>query len=240
MSNKLGEYRPVPYSFPDSLNLFTGSQELVNTSKDYVNHPTAPVVKAGPKDLISFSTDKIESGSTLKEAYRPYSGRNYVPTAAARVPTADGQKSMVKTTKAIHIPARPRTQLGMSREKFENMTSYSYQFSGQNSEKSEPYRPKSEMEGPSGEQSFVSTNGDYTKHSYGRPYLNYIHDNVLFDKSSLGEGSTNKQHFAAPNPTKGPNLRPKTSVILGKDNFVPKSSYKKQFDGVKDVFAIST
>lgn len=238
--SRLAEFRPIPYSFPDSLNLFTGSQEHFSTAADYVKHPKIPVIKSGPNDLISFSTDKVESASTLKDAYRPYSGRNYVPTAAARVPTSDGQKSMVKTTKAVHIPARPKTQLGVSREKFENMTSYSYQFSGQNTEKSEPYRPKSEMEGPNGEQSFISTNGDYSKHSYGRPYLNYIHDNVLFDKSSLGEGSSNKQHFAAPAATKGPNLRPKTSVVLGNDKFVAKSSYKKQFDGVKDVFAVST
>ena len=59
----------------------------------------------------------MEKSTTLKDAYQPYPGENYVPTAAARVPTADGKLSMVKTTKAIHIPARPKSQIGLSAEK---------------------------------------------------------------------------------------------------------------------------
>lgn len=60
------------------------------------------------------------------------------------------------------------------------MTSYSYQFAGEKSERSEPYRPKSEMEGPNGEQSFQSTHGDYGKHNYGRPILSYIADTGIY------------------------------------------------------------
>ena len=59
----------------------------------------------------------MEKSTTLKDAYQPYPGENYVPTAAARVPTRDGKLSMVKTTKAIHIPARPKSQIGLSTEK---------------------------------------------------------------------------------------------------------------------------
>ena len=59
----------------------------------------------------------MEKSTTLKDAYQPYPGKNYVPTAAARVPTADGKISMVKTTKAIHIPARPKSQIGLSAER---------------------------------------------------------------------------------------------------------------------------
>ena len=61
----------------------------------------------------------------------------------------------------------------------------------------------------------------------------------LFDKTSLGEGTTHKNHFPAPPATKGPNLRPKTGILLGKDNFVPKSCYTKHFDGIKEVYNVS-
>ena len=73
----------------------------------------APRVMTDSKPI----TLRMEKSTTLKDAYQPYPGENYVPTAAARVPTADGKLSMVKTTKAIHIPARPKSQIGLSAEK---------------------------------------------------------------------------------------------------------------------------
>lgn len=236
---KLSDCRPVAYSYPDQLNLFTGNQELSSTfSTDYGKHSKVGVDKAYPTDCISFSSDKLENSTTEKDAYRPYSGKNYVPTAAARVPTSNGSLSTVKTTKAIHIPARPKTQMGISSDKLENMTSYSYQFSGEKSERSEPYRPSSEMEGPSGEQSFESTNQDYKKTNYGRPLINRIPDSGLFAKTSHGDGTTNSNHFGAPPPTKEPNLRPKTSVLLGTESFVPKSCYTKSFNGISKLYAV--
>ena len=56
------------------------------------------------------------------------------------------------------------------------MTSYSYQFAGEMSARDEPFRHVEELPGPSGEQSFVSTNKDYSKHNYGRPHISYIPD----------------------------------------------------------------
>ena len=68
-------------------------------------------------ESITISNFRMEKSTTLQDAYRPYSGKNYVPTAAARVPTMDGKLSMVKTTKAIHIPARPKSQIKLSADK---------------------------------------------------------------------------------------------------------------------------
>ena len=71
------------------------------------------------------------------------------------------------------------------------MTSYSYQFAGEMSTRDEPFRHVEELPGPSGEQSFVSTNKDYSKHNYGRPHISYIPDTgqtcflVLNDNSRL-------------------------------------------------------
>ena len=56
------------------------------------------------------------------------------------------------------------------------MTSYSYQFAGEMTEKVTPYPHVEELEGPNGDRSFVCTNGDYAKHNYGRPHLSYIPD----------------------------------------------------------------
>ena len=71
------------------------------------------------KNVNNLCFIRVESSTTLQDAYRPYSGKNYVPTAAARVPTSGGQASTVKTTKAIHIPGRPKTQMGLSTDKIE-------------------------------------------------------------------------------------------------------------------------
>lgn len=236
---RLSEYKPTAYAFPDSLNLFVGGRELTSTVRsDYGGHLNVGVVRAAPTDCLKFSTDKVEGSTTIKDAYRPYSGRNYVPTAAARLPTADGNRSAVRTTKAIHIPARPRTQMSMSNKKIEGITSYSYQFAGDKATRDEPFRPKTEMEGPMGDHTFESTSSDYLKHNYGRPDISSIPDNGLFDKVTLGKGTTSGSHFGAhaSSPKKSDNLRPKTSVLLGSEKFVARSSYKKQFDGIKKVY----
>lgn len=244
MANKLADYKPTAYSFPDQLNLFQGSQSLASTfGSDYGNHGNKGISRSHPVDCIQLSKDANErlggEGTTIKDAYKPYATQNYIPTKAARVPVDGGKISLVKTTKAVHIPARPRTQQKMSADKVQAMTSYSYQFGGEGSERSEPYRPKSELEGPSGERSMVATNSDYGKHNYGRPHIAYIPDTGLFEKTSLGEGTTNAEHFAAPVATKRGNLRPKTGVILGKEAPDMDSSYKKQFDGVNAVYNIA-
>lgn len=240
--SKLSEYRQNAFAFPDSLNLFQGGRELNTTfGTDYADGLTGKVkfISSGPPDCIGLSADRMEKSTTLKDAYQPYPGEHYIPTAAARVPTADGKLSMVKTTKAIHIPARPKSQIGLSAEKMGNMTSYSYQFAGEKSERGDPFPHKEELLGPSGDRSFVSTSGDYTKHKYGRPHISYIPDTGLFDKTSLGEGTTHKNHFPAPPATKGPNLRPKTGILLGAEHFVPRTCYRKHFDGIKQVYNVS-
>ena len=61
----------------------------------------------------------------------------------------------------------------------------------------------------------------------------------LFDKTSLGEGTTHKNHFPVPPATKGPNLRPGTGILLGAEKFVPRSCYRKHFDGIKEVYNVS-
>ena len=61
----------------------------------------------------------------------------------------------------------------------------------------------------------------------------------LFDKTSLGEGTTHKNHFPVPPATKGPNLRPGTGILLGAEKFVPRSCYRKHFDGIKQVYNVS-
>lgn len=242
--SKLAEYKPVAFNFPDSLNLFQGGKEHATTfGSDYADGISAKsnvkFISSGPPDLIKLSSDGMEKSTTLQDAYRPYSGKNYVPTAAAREPTIDGKLSMVKTTKAIHIPARPKSQIKLSADKMGNMTSYSYQFAGEASARDAPFPHKEELPGPNGDRSFVTTNGDYSKRNYGRPHISYIPDTGLFDKTSLGEGTTHSNHFAAPPATKEPNLRPSTGILLGKDTFVPRSCYRKQFDGIKAVYNIT-
>ena len=65
-------------------------------------------------DLFIF---RVEGATTLMDAYRPYSGKNYHPSGGVK-PPVDGVK-LVKTTKAVNIPTRPRTQMKNSTRKLE-------------------------------------------------------------------------------------------------------------------------
>ena len=59
--SRISEFKPVAYSFPDSLNLFEGGRELKTTfGSDYADSISGKVkfISTGPPDCISFSTDR--------------------------------------------------------------------------------------------------------------------------------------------------------------------------------------
>jgi len=58
MTNKLADFKPTAYSFPDQLNLFEGSQSLASTfGSDYGNHGNKGISRSHPVDCIQLSKD---------------------------------------------------------------------------------------------------------------------------------------------------------------------------------------
>lgn len=229
--HKLSYYKPLAFTFPDQLNLFQGSQELNSTARsDYGSYGRFQVQrKSLPKDCLSFSLDKLESSTTLKDAYMPYSSNSYNQEGAGKAKT-NGSISRRSIVNRYDTYQPKQRQVG-------KRTSYSHHFAEKSTEKCQPFRPTTEQDGPSGDRSFSKTNDDYKKNVYGRPVLSKMYDCGVFDKKSHNSGTTNLHHFSVKAPTKRHSLRPKTTVLLGTESATPETSYHNQFSGITQVYA---